>query len=95
MAGDNTFYEFEESDESKKNDTEFPVLPIEELPEEYKKLYKEFQEHLHNRNPKEARLSLRPLIAHYIKLKREIPVSIEVGYGKLLVLEELEKTKTS
>jgi hypothetical protein len=74
---------------------EFPVLPIEELPEEYRKLHQEFLNLLSKHKPTEARLSLRPLIAYYIKLKREIPVSIEVAYGKLLVLEELEKSKKS
>lgn len=73
---------------------EFPVLPIEDLPKEFQILNEQFNLHLKNHNPKEARLALRPLIAYYIKIKREIPVSIEVGYSKLLILEELEKTKS-
>jgi hypothetical protein len=69
------------------------VLPIEQLPEEYQKLHHEFQQLLSEKNHKDARLKLRKLIAYYIDNSREIPVSIEVGYGKLLMLEEIEKTK--
>jgi len=74
---------------------QFPIMPIEELPEEFQKMHREFCEHLNRKDPKQARLALRPLIAYYIKLQKEIPVSIEVNYGKLLVLEELEKLENA
>jgi hypothetical protein len=70
---------------------DFPVLPIDQLPVEYKKMYDEFMKYLEERQPSQARLALRPLIHYYIEAKHEIPISIEVGYGKLLVLEELER----
>jgi hypothetical protein len=69
------------------------VLPVEELPEEFQVIHSEFHSLLNEKKPKEARTKLRKLIAYYIDQSREIPVSIEVGYGKLLMLEEIEREK--
>jgi hypothetical protein len=93
-----------ESDKSHPNDNAtskpisnggVPVLPIEELPEEYQRVHAEFHHFLNSKDPKQARVKLRKLIAYYIDQGKEIPVSIEVGYGKLLMLEEIERTKSS
>jgi hypothetical protein len=76
-----------------KEPTEPTVLPIDDLPKDYQELHTQFQNLLADKNPLEARRKLRKLIAYYIDLGREIPVSIEVGYGKLLMLEELQRAK--
>lgn len=72
-----------------------PVLPVEELPEEFQNIHADFHSLLSSKNHKDARIKLRKLIAYYIDKGREIPVSIEVGYGKLLMLEEIERVKNS
>lgn len=69
------------------------VMPVEELPEEFQNIHAQFHTLLNAREHIEARRKLRTLIAYYIDQGREIPVSIEVGYGKLLMLEEIEKAK--
>jgi hypothetical protein len=80
--------------QTQKNNS-ITVLPIEELPEEYQRLHAQFHTNLNNKEHQEARKVLRRLIGYYIDQGREIPVSIEVGYGKLLMLEEIERNKVS
>lgn len=86
------------TDPHKENQTQknnsITVLPVEELPEEYQSLHAQFHTNLNNKEHQAARKVLRKLIGYYIDQSREIPVSIEVGYGKLLMLEEIEKNKT-
>jgi hypothetical protein len=82
---------FDSSSTNVDVEDEFPVLPIADLPKKYQDMFTDFLSHLNNKKPQEARIALRPLIAYYIEQKREIPLSVEVGYGKLLVLEELKK----
>lgn len=79
---------------NKEQKTTVPVLPVKELPEEFQQLHAQFHNLLSNKDHAEARKKLRKLIAYYIDQKREIPISIEVGYGKLLMLEEIEREKS-
>ena len=76
------------------------ILPINELPDEMRRIFNDIESNLQTRDHLTARELMGQILEYYVQNDREIPEEIEIAYAHLLVLENpvsefLKQTKSS